>query len=75
MYILLITVSWQTLAFMLAVMGLFGFIGGVIFMTYDYRIQNKYADKEESPVVDIDQWLILDQTYEWENGIKETHVN
>lgn len=29
----------------------------------------------ETPVVDIDEYLQIDQTYEWENGIKETHVN
>lgn len=71
-----IVLSPNTLTFMLAIMGLWGFVGGIIFMTYDYRTQNKYADKEEEvPVIDIDQWLQIDQTYEWEKGVKETHVN
>lgn len=67
MYILLIATSWQTLSFMLAVMLLWGFIGGVIFMTWDYRVQNRYVEKQESKVINLDDYEMFESSkYEWE---------
>lgn len=50
-----------------------------------FRFARRIEDKErtnmlatrqkETPVVDIDEYLTIDQTYEWEQGIPETHIN
>lgn len=39
------------------------------------REESIAARKIKTPIIDIDEYLQIDQTYEWENGIKETHVN